>query len=147
MAVNEPGMLRSTICLCTHYPGYPPIKRRTQKPETWPSLLPTDTDWPSRGTEHQNGSIDSALKSVMKNKYFYIPELNKALEIWPLFEYKDRLSRYVIPIIKVWRSWDHIKFMMGIPCLERGNLYIEPTTPTPTPSAAPFVPFRVPFHG
>ena len=33
------------------------------------------------------------------------------------FQYKDRLSRYRIPIVNIRRSWDRIIFIMGIPVL------------------------------
>ena len=45
-----------------------------------------------------------------------------------MFQYKRRLFRYVISILKIRRSWDCLIFMMGIPVLVRRHIYIQ-TTP------------------
>ena len=41
------------------------------------------------------------------------------------FQYKDRLSRYGIPMSKIRRSRNRIIFNMGIPVLVRQRLYTE----------------------
>ena len=42
-------------------------------------------------------------------------------------QYKDGLSSYGIPVLKIRRSRDHLIFIMGIPILVRRYLYTETT--------------------
>ena len=51
--------------------------------------------------------------------------LTEAFPAWAPFQYKDGLSSYGSPMLKIRRSWDHLTFNMGIPILVRWHLYIE----------------------
>ena len=44
---------------------------------------------------------------------------------WALPQYKDDLSRYRIPIMKIRRSWDRLIFIIGIHILVKRHHYIE----------------------
>ena len=46
-------------------------------------------------------------------------------EVQGLFQYKDHLFRYMIPIIMVRQSWDCLIFIIGISRLVRWHHYIE----------------------
>ena len=44
---------------------------------------------------------------------------------WALSQYKNGLSRYGIPMLKIRRSQDRLIFNMGIPIPVRRHIYIE----------------------
>ena len=46
-----------------------------------------------------------------------------------LFQYKDSLSKYGFPIMKIRLSWDSLIFMMAIPILTRRHFYSEAPSP------------------
>ena len=58
--------------------------------------------------------------------------LTGLIACWDMFQYKDSLSRYGIPIIEKRQPWDCFIFIMTIPILLRQHLYtfIE-TVPSP----------------
>ena len=66
---------------------------------------------------------------------------------WALFQYQDRLSRYGISIVKIWRSWGRLIFIVDLPTLVRRHLYIETHTHTPNPpSSTPHTPTHSHTH-
>ena len=60
---------------------------------------------------------------------------NWAEQAWQaLFQFKARLPRYEISIIKIRRSWERLIFIMGIHTGKTVSLYrSSPPPPTPTP--------------
>ena len=72
-----------------------------------------------------------ALYPYWLGKYVYhqcvpsIPYMPRDFEVQGLFQYKDHLFRYMIPIIMVRQSWDCLIFIIGISRLVRWHHYIE----------------------
>ena len=75
----------------------------------------------------------SSFKMMRLNRLWPDPcstQGSKDFATWAPSQYKDRLTRYGIPILKIRQSRDRLIFNMGIHILVRGHLYIE-TAPCP----------------
>ena len=55
----------------------------------------------------------------------HLPLRTLSFLVWAPFQYKDRLSGYGIPILKIRRSRDRLIFNMGIPIQVSWHLYID----------------------
>ena len=89
------------------------------------STVYSDADEMASNTE--NFSFDDVIMNgrILRLELTWWWLMTSAI-VWPLFHFKDHLSRYGIPTIKIRRLWDRLIFIMRIPIPAREHVLIEP---------------------